>query len=548
MRVCTAREMGAIDQATIAAGTPGRELMERAGQAMAELCWDYLEELDSLGLTTFPEDSSEAPHVLVICGKGNNGGDGLVLARLMHLEGAEITVMMLAGRNDLTLDTGVNFDLLPQGVTIVHAAGPQWACTLEQLAERADVMVDAIFGTGIKPPLRTHHVELIRAINDTGLPCLALDIPSGVCGDDGRVDPVAVAADLTVTVGLPKRGLLFRPGRDFTGDVSVVDIGFSAATCEENTADHQYLLRNDYLEMLPPRFPSGHKYTHGTVAILAGSRRFGGAAHLAGLGALRSGVGLVTLAAPLSLELPLRTGLPDLLTMPLAETEAGTIAPLDDSILQALWAKQRAWALGPGLDSHPATDRWVVETLAASTLPVVVDADGLGAFARLDAVPQFGATEAVLTPHAAELGRLIGCSAAEVETRKLDLVPELARRWNVILLLKGSTTLIAGPDGTLYFNTTGDDALARGGSGDILTGLIGGLLAQGMAALEAALLGAYVHGLAGSLAAQGRSTRAVRVTEIAEAMGPVFEDMEKEASGSARLRERIWPVTSGDTT
>lgn len=546
MRVCTAAEMAAIDRETIASGIEGRALMERAGAAMAEACWEFLEDLDMSRLPEGGAGPLEAPAILVICGKGNNGGDGLVLARLMHLEGAEVTVMMLAGRSDLTAETGSNFDLLPQGVSIVHAAGQQWACTLGQLAERAEIIVDAIFGTGINPPLRGFHIDLIRAINDTGLPCLSLDIPSGVCGDDGRVDPVAVAADLTVTVGLPKRGLLFRPGRDFSGEVVVADIGFPEDICLAHTADQHYLLRQDYLSLLPPRHGDGHKYTHGTLTVLAGSRAYGGAAQLAGLGALRSGAGLIKLAVPRCLELPVRVGLPDVLAVPLAETEDGTIAPLDPTVTSLLLEKQDAWVVGPGLDHHPETADWLLEVLADCELPVVVDADGLGAFARRGKTPHFVAREVVLTPHAGELARLAGMTSAEVERDKLELVPALARKWGVTLLLKGSTTLIADPEGKLYFSTTGDDALARGGSGDVLSGLIGGLLAQGCSATRAALLGAYVHGLAGSLAAQGQSTRSVRVTEVADCIGPIFEDMERQASGSARMRERIWPIGPGE--
>ena len=549
MRVCTAAEMAAIDRDTIAGGVAGKVLMERAGTAMTEALWEFLEGLDAGHHHDADlEEGPASPQVLIICGKGNNGGDGLVMARLLHNDGAKVTVMMLAPRDELAPDSGLNFDRLPTGVPVVHPSEEDWEETLEELLEDVDVVVDAIFGTGINPPLREPYVGLIRTLNDAGVPTVALDIPSGVCGDDGRVDPVAVAAELTLTVGLPKRGLLLRPGRDFVGDQVVVDIGFSEKTCLAHTSDHHCLQGEDYLELLPPRPTDTHKYRCGTVLVVAGSRAFGGAAHLAGLGALRSGAGLVTVAVPRCLEIPCRVGLPEALIVPLAETDGATIAPVAHAAWQAILTKEKAVAIGPGLSAHPDTDQWLVDALAELTLPVVVDADALGAFARLGRAPHFGSAQVVLTPHAGELARLVGLTSAQVEQLKLELVPELARRWNVTLLLKGSTTVIADPNGRLFFNPTGDDALARGGSGDVLTGLIGGLLAQGCPAIDAALLGAYVHGKAGTLAAEGRSTRSVLVRETAAAIGPVFDHMEKEASATADLRERIWPVTRGETT
>jgi hydroxyethylthiazole kinase-like uncharacterized protein yjeF len=402
--------------------------------------------------------------------------------------------------------------------------------------------VDAIFGTGIEPPLRGHYPDLIRAVNDAGMPCFAVDIPSGVSGDDGQVDPVAVAADLTVTVGLPKLGLLLSPGRDFAGDLEVVDIGFPGDICERHAGHLHWLATEDYLTLLPPRPAAVHKYDCGRVLVMAGSRAFGGAAHLAGLGALRSGAGLVMMTAPLCLETSLRVGLPEAVIRAVAETDAGTIAPLSGDVLERLLENQRALALGPGLGEDPGTDAWVVDLLAGLELPAVVDADALNAFARTGTEPRFGTDQVVLTPHAGELARLAGMTSAQVNKNRFRLVADLATRWNAVVMLKGCPSLIAAPDGRVFINPTGDDALARGGSGDVLTGLVGGLLAQGLEALDAALLGAYLHGRAGTVAARGRSNRSVLVREIAAAVGPVFEEMEQMASSTAGLREKIWPV------
>jgi len=553
MRVCTAKQMAAIDRETIAGGVPGERLMERAGHALTEALLDFLAEVgsDHEGhhhggcehcQQSGDEDGAGGPGVLILCGKGNNGGDGLVMARLLAEGEFTVTVMLLDGPGELSNDALLNFGRLPEGVTVVVPAADTWPQTFEELAAEAVVVVDAIFGTGITPPLRGAYPDLIRAVNDAGMPCFSVDIPSGVCGDDGRVDPVAVAADITVTVGVPKLGLLLSPGRDFAGDIEVVDIGFPEEICARHAGHLNWLPTEDYLTLLPPRPGSVHKYDCGRVLVLAGSRDFGGAAHLAGLGALRSGAGLVMVAAPLGLETSLRIGLPEAVIRVVAETASGTIAPLSPAMLDSLLENQRAMALGPGLGNDSETDAWIIDLLAGLQLPAVVDADALNAFARTGSEIRFGTDQVVLTPHAGELARLAGMSSQDIVKKRFRLVADLAARWNAVLMLKGCPSLIGAPDGRVFINPTGDDALARGGSGDVLTGLVAGLLAQGLDALSAALLGAYVHGRAGTVAARGRSNRSVLVREIAAAVGPVFEEMEQQASRTAGLREKIWPV------
>ncbi|MCA9542852.1 MAG: NAD(P)H-hydrate dehydratase, partial [Myxococcales bacterium] len=480
--------------------------------------------------------------VLVACGKGNNGGDGLVVARLLAEADCPVSVMLLARPDELSPDAQANFELLTDEVTVFVPEAGEWAAAFTELAGTADLVVDGILGTGITPPLRGPYIDLIRNINDAGIPCIALDIPSGVSGDDGRIDPVAVAADMTITVGLPKRGLLLAPGRDFAGDVEVIDIGFPPELCEAHTPELHWLPRHEYLALLPSRSSVSHKYQFGALLVVAGSAAYGGAATLAGMGALRSGAGLVSLVVPRGLETAMRVSLPEVLTNAVPETGSGTIAPLDDAVFAALSAGVGALAVGPGLGGDPDTDTWVCDLMAACERPVVLDADGLNAFARTGRTPRFGTDQVVLTPHAGEFARLVGLTPAEVAARRFELVRRCAAEWNVVLMLKGAPSLIATPDGRVHINASGDDALARAGSGDVLTGLVGGLLAQGLTARDAALLGAYLHGLAGTAAARGLSTRSVLVREVATAIGPVFEEMEKEASAVAELRERIWPV------
>jgi ADP-dependent NAD(P)H-hydrate dehydratase / NAD(P)H-hydrate epimerase len=512
MRVVTASQMAAIDRETIAAGTPGLELMRRAGRAITDAL-DAGGWLDELG------------PVLIVCGKGNNGGDGLVIAQLLSEAGLAVHVLLLADRDALSPDAQACYDSLSRQVA-VHGAGPdQWPDRLGDLAQGCTLVIDAVFGTGIVPPLRPEHAALCRALNALDQPLVAVDIPSGVCGDDGAADPDAVRADATITVGLPKLGLLLPPGRDHVGELQVVDIGFADAVIARHAGPVHVLSLPEYQALLPARPSDLHKYMAGCLLLVAGSRSYGGAAHLAGLGALRSGAGMVSLAAPVSLETALRVGLPEAILRPLAQTDAGTIAPVDATVLAALLQRQDAVAVGPGLGADPDTDRWLCDLVASLDRPLVLDADGLSAFARQGRKLRLATDQAVLTPHAGELARLTGLEPADIAARRLDLVPELAARWRAVLLLKGSPTMIGLPDGRLFINPSGDDTLARGGTGDILTGLIGGLLAQGCPAADAALLGALVQGLAGELAATHHGRRGVLTREIAAAVAPVLASL-----------------------
>jgi NAD(P)H-hydrate epimerase len=525
MRLITARQMAAIDQQTIAGGVPGPELMERAGREIVRATLDL-----------FPALAPPAP-VAICCGKGNNGGDGLVMARLLDGLGFQVAVMVLALPEDLSADARLNYDRLPASVKRYHAAPAEWPERWSELCDEADLAVDAVFGTGIDPPVREDYAALFRAFNDQLVPTLAVDIPSGVCGDTGRVDPVAVRADSTVTVGLPKRGLLLPPGRDFVGDLTVVDIGFHDEIILAHAPDHHYLLPDTYASLLPERPSDVHKYRCGCVLIFAGSRAFGGAAVLTGLGALRSGAGLVTVAVPASLELPTRVGLPEALVVPLPETTQGTIAALPADLLASLLERKHAVAIGPGLDDHPVTNQWAAEIQSQVALPLVVDADGFSAHGRLGVAPAFASREVVVTPHAGELARVIGKRPAEIERDRFDLVVDLAKRWQATVLLKGSPSLVAAVDGSLTVNPTGDDALAHGGTGDVLTGLVAGLLAQGCTAKDAAVLGAYLHGRAGEIAAAPGSRRSVLAREVAAALGESLGELEDWLSPGPRPSE-----------
>jgi NAD(P)H-hydrate epimerase len=533
MRVCTAAQMAAIDRETIDGGVPGAELMERAGHGITE------------ELLAFREDEGEARELpgsaLIVCGKGNNGGDGLVIARLLADQAWDVTVLLLAPPTDLTPDARLNHERLPLGVTVVEAARERWVEQARALGAEVDLVIDAVFGTGIEPPLRPPYDALIAALNELPALRVAVDIPAGVSGDDGRVDPVAFRADLTVTVGLPKLGLLLPPGRDYVGVLHVVDIGFAPEVCRRYVPEHFYLDEGDYARLLPPRATTDHKYRCGHLMVFAGSRSFSGAVILVGRGALRTGAGLVTLGVPAAIEIPARSVLPEAIVAPLAATDRGTLAPLAPDTLADLLQKKTAVAIGPGLDAHPETDAWVVAFAGGVELPLVVDADGLSAFPRHGAAPRFAAEQVVLTPHAGELGRLVGRPPADVIAARFELLPELARRWGATILFKGSPTLIATPQGAVTVNPIGGDELAHGGTGDVLTGVVGGLLAQGRSAPEAAVLAAFLQGQAGVVAADAVGRRSVLAREVADGVATALRALEAYAETDPELRAHVRP-------
>lgn len=567
MRVCTAKQMGAIDREAIDGGVPALELMERAGRAVTGHVLEFLaEHIGGHGHDHGHGDHDHGDHVhggttdacgpggcgdpdcadaatdeavLVVCGRGNNGGDGLVVARLLAEEGVPVVVLLLAEPRDLARDARRNLERLPEGVDVVTAPAADWPAAFAELAGGAAIAVDAVLGTGARLPLDKDLAALFRAMNDAAVPTLAVDVPSGVCGDDGAVAPVAVAADVTVAIGLPKLGVLLAPGRDYAGRVEVVDIGFANDSCDRHAGPWHWAAREDYLALLPPRPTSVHKGQCGHLLLVAGSRAYGGAAHLAGLGALRSGVGMLTLAAPAGLEVPLRLALPEALLCALPETATGTIAPVSPAVAATLLARAGAVAIGPGLGDDARTTDWVRWLVREASLPLVIDADGLNALAGADL--SFSGRQVVLTPHPGEFARLAGLPVADVVARRLELAGWAADRWGAVVVLKGSPAIIGVPGEGAWLNASGDDALARGGSGDVLAGLVGGLLAQGCSAREAALLGCYVHGLAGTAAAREMSSRGVLVREVAAAIGPQWLALEREASGIAALRERLWP-------
>ena len=490
--ILTPEQAAELDRATQLGGALASDLMERAGRAVARACVDLT-------------GGAYGRRAAIVVGKGNNGGDGLVAARHLARWGMRASVHLMGAPADLREPAATNLQrLLAETRADVRTFDPD---TLRRELSRSNLAIDAIFGTGFRGFPEHVWAEAIGLLNGSGVPIVAVDIPSGVDGSAGAVVGAAVRAELTVTFGAAKTGAVLMPGADHAGAVRVVDIGFPDELIKADT----FLLEPaDVVDALVARDPDAHKRASGTLVVVAGSRSVTGAAKLVASGAGRAGAGYVFVAAPVSALPVIQSGLTETVFVPLPETSEGTVATAALGLVLEHLDGAHALAIGPGLTQHPETARFIRELVRVSPVPSVVDADALNAFAGAPEALADRKSDAVLTPHVGEFARLSHHPAADVLGDRLAMTRELARRVRAPVLLKGSRTVIAAPDGRVLINPTGSPTLATAGTGDVLTGAIAGLLARGASTLEASAAGAYLHGVAGMLAGRdnGDSTLA----------------------------------------
>jgi hydroxyethylthiazole kinase-like uncharacterized protein yjeF len=482
--ILTPAESSGLDRASAARGVAVGSLMENAGAAVARAC-------------VAVAGGIYGRRAVVVCGKGNNGGDGLVAARHLDRWGMGVTVVLLAEPAALQGAAALNFRRF-------DGRDGRWLryspAVLERELARADVVVDAVFGTGYRGEPEGPFEEAIGAIV-ASCPVVAVDIPSGVDGETGAVRGVAVRADLTVALGALKPGVVFHPGATFAGEVRVADIGIPSDLVR---SDLWMLERDDVAGLLSPRAAESHKRASGVVLVVAGSRAMTGAAVLCASAAYGAGAGLVVLAAPEGILPVVETAVTEATFLPLPETLEGTIAEEAWSALEERLGNVDAVAIGPGLTTNPQTATLVRRLVASSPVPLVLDADGLGAFAGRGGELADRVSEMVVTPHAGEFGRLVGLSSADVLEDRVGHARKAAAEFRCAVLLKGSRTVVAEPDGRVRVNPTGGPYLATAGTGDVLTGAIAAFLARGLGPADAAVLAAYAHGAAGRLAAVQR--------------------------------------------
>ncbi|ABO51371.1 carbohydrate kinase, YjeF related protein [Desulforamulus reducens MI-1] len=491
MRIVTAAEMRDIDRQAIEDyGIPGVVLMENAGLRVIEVIQNILSEVKGKVFT-------------ILVGKGNNGGDGLVIARHLFNRGALVKVLLMAEPEEFMNDAGVNLTIWKKMGQPVYQVNKENGINLVKVALlNTDIFIDALFGTGFHGMVNEKVARIIELINASSVTVIAVDIPSGLEADTGRAPGPSIKANHTVTFGLPKLGLVVEPGASIAGELHVVDISLPKYLTESKAIPRQLLTKQLIASWFKPRRSVSHKGIYGHVLLVAGSRDMSGAARMAARGALRAGAGLVTLAVPQSIQPLVAAGLEEAMTKGLAETEEGTLST--EALEQILEACQSAdvLALGPGITTHPETIDLVRNLLPKLTIPVVLDADALNALAGASHLLEQLQTPAIITPHPGEMSRLLGLTIDEVQEERLYLTGTSAKDWNLVVLLKGAKTIIGTPEGEIYINPTGNPGMATGGSGDALTGIIASLVAQGFSPTQAAAAGAYLHGYAGDLAAQ----------------------------------------------
>lgn len=512
MKVITGETMQAIDRRAIDEfGVPGLTLMENAGMGCVEAI------VAAYG-------GAAGRKAAVVAGKGNNGGDGYVIARLLRERGWQVAVLILARPEEIGGDARANLDRLDEA-TLAYCPEQEILARYAQLLKEADVIVDAMLGTGLKTDVRGVYAKAVELVNGAGGPVVAVDIPSGIDANSGHVLGSAVRADLTVTFAFAKCGHVLYPGAEYTGRLQIVDIGIPSAAAE-GMESREFLDETAIKPLLRRRSRNSHKGSFGHCLIVAGSTGKTGAAAMAANSAVRCGAGLVTLAAPASLNPILEIKTTEAMTLPLPDGGKGHLGEAPLLPLEKLIGGRNAVALGPGIGWHPETARLVRHLVTEIDLPLVVDADGLNAISEDPSVLLKKASAGmILTPHPGEMARLAGTSVAAVEADRIGIAREFAARYRVCLVLKGARTVIATPEREVAINGSGNPGMASGGMGDVLTGILAALLAQGYAPADACRLGVFIHGHAADLVAADKGEIGMSAVDVQEHIPYAFKHL-----------------------
>ncbi|MDD3879478.1 MAG: NAD(P)H-hydrate dehydratase [Syntrophomonas sp.] len=516
VKILTAQEMKDIDgRASSEYNIPSLILMENAGIRTVEVVEDLLE-------------SSQDKKVLILAGKGNNGGDGLVVARHLINSGAHVDVFLLADSNEMTPDSYTNYRILLQMSQNIFPLQVEEDLDRLMLALLScDMIVDAIYGIGFQGQMNDFDSRIVKMVNWSKAPVVAVDIPSGVEADSGQVHGEAIQASHTVSFALPKIGLLLEPGKDYVGSLSVADISIPAPLLQDKRLKTNLLSEAMIKPWLRPRHPESHKGTYGHVLLIGASQGLTGAIIMAAGAALKSGAGLVTAAVPESQLGVVDGGWMEIMSSPLAENSQGTIALEALPLIEGLLGQASACAIGPGMSRFSEASAILRLVLERAGIPVLIDADGLNALAEDLTVLKDRQVPVVLTPHPGEMARLTGKSIEEIQSKRFAVARDFAQQWGVTLVLKGNKTLIATAAGEIYLNITGNPGMATAGSGDVLCGLIAGLMAQGLRPLDASIAGVYIHGLAGDRAAEIKGQRGLVAGDILHSLPDILQRFER---------------------
>lgn len=504
-KIITAAQMQELDRRTISeAHIPATTLMERAGSGVVSCLEQRLGPVRGKTVT-------------VVCGKGNNGGDGFVAARLLHRRHAKVRVLAMTPASELSRDAATMYKQFVRGAGKSSVYLYTSRAQAQALLQDSDILVDALLGTGLSSAVAGRYAEAIDSITEADRPVVAVDLPSGLHADTGKVLGRAVRASLTVTFGLPKLGLYQSNGIDLAGEVAIVDIGIPPAYIDAVESRTTLITEREVRTYLPKRQPSNHKGTFGHAGIIAGSVGKTGAAAMAARAALRIGAGLVTVAVPTSVNDILEAKLLEAMTVPMPETKARTFSRTAFDRLVAFMAARTAVAIGPGLSTHPETVELVQALTKQLDRPAVLDADALNALTGRTALLASCKTPPIITPHPGEMARLEADATPQtVNSDRIGTAARFARERGLFVVLKGARTVVARPDGAVAICPTGNPGMATAGTGDVLTGMMVGLLAQGVPSWEAACAATYLHGAAGDLAAAQKGQAGLIAGDVIE--------------------------------
>lgn len=495
MKIATVAQMRAMDQSAIEDfGIPETILMENAGVAAYRVLRDR-----------FP---LAGRRILVLCGSGNNGGDGLVVARKIFSDGGLPQVLLLGDPTRYRGASAVNWEITQRlGIDVIPYST---TAIVEDLLTACDLIVDGILGTGLSKPVRGHYAEVIARVNASNRPVISLDIPSGIHGDTGQVMGTAVQADLTVTFGLPKIGNLLYPGYQYGGMLYTSHIAFPP---ELTRAAHLTVAINQP-PRIPDRSPWGHKGTFGDTLFIAGAAGYYGAPYLAGMAHLKTGGGYARLAAPTTIVPTLAARGPEIVFLPQAETDTGSLAFSNHDALVAAARSRNMVVIGPGLSLNEETARLVRGLAEAVTVPLLIDGDGIAAICKSPDILRNRSADTVLTPHPGEMTRLTGLSLEALQNDPVGILQKTAALLQATIVLKGAHSLIGFPDQRVVVNMTGNHAMATAGSGDVLTGAIAAMLGSGLPLDMAVCKGVALHGAAGDIAAEIIGADGVTASDI----------------------------------
>lgn len=512
MKLVTSETMRQMDKAAIEGeNIPSEELMENAGLGIAQaIMADFLIDEEELSFTIF-------------CGKGNNGGDGFVIGRHLFKIGCEVEFYCLASKDNLSKDSQLNFIKAEElGIPIYEIS------ELDDLPLflDSDFIIDAIFGTGFSSAPRDLSAELIEYINDQPQTVIAVDMPSGLNADNGKHEGVVVDADYTYTLAQPKYGLFVSPGRELSGLVDIIPIGIPEDVTDKFKV-YDNLISHDFVsDSLPERDPEGHKGTFGKLFILGGGLGMTGASALAGKSALRSGCGLVKIGCPKTTLPIVASQIIEATTHPLPDVaKKGVLALRGLGEIKKVVAEHDALVIGPGIGIHHETKELLIRLLLSIDKPTVLDADGLNNISKDLSVLEDTSADLILTPHPGEFFRMTGIEVPADIHKRIEIAREFAIKYQTILVLKGSPTLVANVDGMVYLNPTGNNGMATGGSGDVLSGIIGSLLVQKMEPIDAAVCGVFIHGVAGDNASYELGDRSLIASDIIDYLGDAFLEL-----------------------